>query len=97
VTSRPATPARPAGRVWTALARTLGTEAPVVPAMVPGFTDSRYFRERGIAAFGLAPFALESPDLRGIHGPDERIPLAELDRGVERTRRIVAAYAAGGE
>jgi acetylornithine deacetylase/succinyl-diaminopimelate desuccinylase-like protein len=97
VTSQPAPPSRPAGRVWTALARTLGAEAPVVPAMVPGFTDSRYFRERGIAAFGLSPFALESHDLRGIHGPDERIPLSELDRGVERTRRIVAAYAAGGE
>ena len=32
-------------------------------------------------------------DLRGIHNPDERIPLAELDRGVERLRRVVWAYA----
>jgi acetylornithine deacetylase/succinyl-diaminopimelate desuccinylase-like protein len=95
LTSPPAPPSPAAGRVWTAMERVLAGEAPVVPSMVPGFTDSRYFRERGIAAYGLAPFALEPPDLRGIHGPDERIPVAELDRGVERTRRIVAAYAAG--
>jgi acetylornithine deacetylase/succinyl-diaminopimelate desuccinylase-like protein len=62
--------------------------------MVPGFTDSRFFRERGIAAYGVSPFALEGADSAGIHGADERIPLAAFDRGVERLRRIVAAYAA---
>ena len=95
LTSPPAPPSPAAGRLWTAMERTLAAEAPVIPSMVPGFTDSRFFRERGIPAYGLAPFALEGPDLRGIHGPDERIPVAELDRGVERTRRIVAAYVSG--
>ncbi len=95
LTSPPAAPSPTAGRVWAAMDRVLAAEAPVIPSMVPGFTDSRYFRERGIPAYGLAPFALEPPDLRGIHGPDERIPIVELDRGVERTRRIVASYVAG--
>jgi acetylornithine deacetylase/succinyl-diaminopimelate desuccinylase-like protein len=76
-------------------ARVLGKEAPVVPTFISGFTDSRYFRERGIPAYGLLPFALEVDDLRGIHGADERIPLVELDRGVERLKEIVAAYATG--
>jgi len=67
--------------------------AAIVPAFISGFTDSRYFRARGIPAYGLMPFALDGDDLRTIHGPDERIPIAELDRGVERMRRIVAAAA----
>ena len=72
----------------------LGEEALVVPAFIGGFTDSRYFRARGIPAYGISPFALAGEDLRGIHGTDERIPLAELDRGVERTLRLVRAWAA---
>lgn len=62
--------------------------------MISGFTDSRFFRERRIPAYGVTPFALAGEDLQGIHGPDERIPLDELDRGVERMRRVVARYAA---
>jgi acetylornithine deacetylase/succinyl-diaminopimelate desuccinylase-like protein len=74
------------------MAATLGRQAPVVPAMIPGFTDSRYFREKGIAAYGLSPFVLDGNDQRGIHATDERIPLAELDRGVERTRELLSFY-----
>lgn len=95
LTAPPSAPSPPAGPVWEAMKQALQKEAPLIPAMVPGFTDSRYFRERGIPAYGLAPFALDGADLQGIHGPDERIPLAELDRGVERTRRIVEAYVRG--
>jgi acetylornithine deacetylase/succinyl-diaminopimelate desuccinylase-like protein len=94
VTSPPA-PASPAGgRFYQALQRALGPEAPVVPTFVPGFTDSRYFRQRGIPAYGVSPFALSAEDSLGIHNPNERIPLAAFDRGVERTRRLVALYAA---
>ena len=93
-TSPPAAASPTAGVVWAALSRQLGREAPVVPAMIAGFTDSRFFRERGIPAYGVSPFALAGEDLRGIHAADERIPVAELDRGVERMIRIVAAYAA---
>ncbi len=80
--------------LYRLLERRLGREAPVVPAFVPGFTDSRYLRRRGLPTYGLSPFALEPGDTLGIHGPDERIPLAELDRGVERIRDLVAAFVA---
>jgi len=93
VTSPPAPPSPATGRVWSALAQALGASGPVVPTFVPGFTDSRFFRERGIPAYGITPFALSGEDMRGIHNPDERIPLAELDRGVERMRRAVTLYA----
>ena len=94
VTAPPAPPSPTSGPLYQAIDRALSPEAPVVPTFIPGFTDSRYFRERGIPAYGLMPFALSGDDLRGIHGPDERIPLDELDRGVERMRRIVELYAA---
>lgn len=86
-------PSPAGGRFYQAMARVLAREAPVVPTLMPGFTDSRTFRERGIAAYGVSPFALGAEDAAGIHAKDERIPLAELDRGILRTRRIVAAYA----
>lgn len=94
VTAPPAAPSPASGRMYAAMQKVLGTEALVVPTFIPGFTDSRFFRERRIPAYGLSPFALSGEDTRGIHNPDERIPLAELDRGVERMRRILAAYAA---
>jgi acetylornithine deacetylase/succinyl-diaminopimelate desuccinylase-like protein len=92
LTSRPTPPSPAAGRLYAAMAATLGRQAPVVPAMIPGFTDSRYFREQGIAAYGLSPFVLDGNDQRGIHGTDERIPLRELERGVLRTRELLSFY-----
>lgn len=93
VTSPPAAPSPAAGRLYGALRQALSPDAPVVPTFIPGFTDARFFRERRIPAYGVTTFALSGEDLRGIHGPDERIPLDELDRGVERMRRVVAGYA----
>lgn len=96
VTSPPAPPSPASGRLYGALREVLSADAPVVPTLIPGFTDSRFFRERRIPAYGVTTFALAAEDLRGIHGPDERIPLDELDRGVERMRRVVSSYAGPG-
>jgi acetylornithine deacetylase/succinyl-diaminopimelate desuccinylase-like protein len=96
VTAPPAAPSPASGRFWEALKGALGREGPVVPTFIPGFTDSRFFRERGIPAYGVSPFKLAPEDSRGIHGPDERIPVAELDRGVERMRRMLALYTGSG-
>lgn len=76
------------------LQATLSGEARVLPAFIPGVTDSRYFRERGIAAYGFSPFALDGSVLAAIHGPNERMPEHELSRGIERMRRVVRALLA---
>jgi len=88
----PPTPASPdSGADWELFGRVLADGHPLVPAVIPGITDSRYFRQRGIAAYGVSPFELEALDLRRVHGPDERIPLAAFDAGVKRMKRLVAA------
>jgi len=94
VTSPPVPPSPTDNPIYRAVASVLGETAPAVPAFIPGFTDSRYFRERGIPAYGVSPFFLEPQAFLGIHGPDELIPIGELDRGVERMRRIVRACVA---
>jgi acetylornithine deacetylase/succinyl-diaminopimelate desuccinylase-like protein len=75
------------------LAAVLGKEAIVVPFFSPGFTDSRFFRRRGIPSYGFSPFTLEPQDLLGIHGVNEHIPLEALDRGVSRMRGVVEHWA----
>jgi acetylornithine deacetylase/succinyl-diaminopimelate desuccinylase-like protein len=94
LTAPPAAASPASGRVYDAIRRVLGREGPVAPMLGAGATDSRFFRERRVPAYGLAPFTLAPEDAGGIHGPDEHLPLRELDRGVERMRRLVAAYAA---
>jgi acetylornithine deacetylase/succinyl-diaminopimelate desuccinylase-like protein len=63
--------------------------APVIPLVATGFTDSHFFRDRGIVAYGYAPFVIPQSDLAGIHGNDERIAVAELRAGVRRLYEIL--------
>lgn len=93
LTAPPVEPSPTTHPVYRLLESHLRDEAPVVPALIGGFTDSRFFRQRGIPAYGISPFVLQGEVLRGIHGADESIPLAELDRGVERVRRWVRTWA----
>lgn len=79
--------------LYRTLERVLGTRAPVIPTFLPGTTDSRYFRARGIAAYGFSPFAIDGADLGGIHAPNEYIRVDDFLRGVETTRRLLEAYA----
>lgn len=94
VTSPPSPPSPASGRLYAAIERALRPDGPVTPTFIAGFTDSRYFREKGIPAYGVTPFKLGPEESKGIHGPDERIPLVEFDRGVERMRRMVSFFGA---
>ena len=70
----------------------LSPEAPVLPVFSPGFTDSRFFRERSTPAYGLSPFTHEPQDLRGIHASDEHISLETYLRGVSRMQALVERW-----
>jgi acetylornithine deacetylase/succinyl-diaminopimelate desuccinylase-like protein len=54
----------------------------VFPLLVPGGTDSRYFRAHDVPAYGFSPAVLEPADLDRVHGIDERISIDNLELGV---------------
>ncbi len=58
-----------------------GTGLPMLPYMSPGATDSRFFREKGIPAYGIQiDGSLRAAQL--IHGDDERIGVERLLMGI---------------
>mgnify|MGYP000524512834 CR=1 FL=1 len=57
-------------------------EAVAGPALSPGFTDSIYLREMGVRAYGLMPVVVDEDGLRSMHGDNERVSTANLERGV---------------
>jgi acetylornithine deacetylase/succinyl-diaminopimelate desuccinylase-like protein len=71
--------------VWaamTAATRRTYPDADLVPAMIVGLTDARFFRAKGTVAYGagLLSTALSSADFSArFHGHDERIDLASLE------------------
>lgn len=77
---------------FEAIKTVAGKEAPgvpVVPVIVPWFTDSHWFRELGIISYGFEPFEVDAAHLATMHGKDERLPVAELTNGVRRFYKII--------
>lgn len=71
--------------LYITLQRVLRRHVPgahVGPLQVGGSTDGRWLRSRGLPTYGLAPIVLDETELRGIHGPDERISRANLGLGL---------------
>lgn len=83
--------------VFQALESALGVRGPVTPTFMTGTTDSRYFRQRGIAAYGFSPFALNADEQRGIHAVDESIPADGFLRGIEMLKRVIVACGRGAK
>jgi acetylornithine deacetylase/succinyl-diaminopimelate desuccinylase-like protein len=59
-----------------------------------GTTDSRFFRARGIVAYGIAPFKVNYYDADSVHGIDERIRAKFFAQGARLMRRIVRDFCA---
>lgn len=81
-------------RAITAVAQARQPGALVTTLMLPGFTDSHYFRRLGIASYGLSPFPLLERESRGVHGNDERVSLDALRFGVRFYYDVVSRIAA---
>jgi acetylornithine deacetylase/succinyl-diaminopimelate desuccinylase-like protein len=64
---------------------------PVIPVMGTGATDSRYFRQLNIAAYGVSGiFADPTVDARA-HGRDERMRVQSFFEGQEFLYRLTKA------
>jgi len=81
-------------RAITAVAHARHPNALVTTLMLPGFTDSHYFRRMGIASYGLGPFPLTQGESRGVHGNDERVRVDALRFGVRFYYDLVTRVAA---
>lgn len=76
-------------RVLEAVSRQHFPAAPVVPAVLSGFTDSHFLRDLGIAAYGYAPIVVPKEDAAGVHGNNERVSVENIRRGVTMMLDIV--------
>ena len=91
-----ASPESPAsGELYDTIAAAMRASAPgssVSPILTAGASDSRYFRVRGIPAYGILPFKINYYDADSIHGVDERIRARFFEDGVMVMRRIVRDF-----
>lgn len=89
---RPATRSAPGGPLFDAISAALSAEYPscaIAPIVTPtGTTDSAFFRQMGADACGLLSIVAPLEQLETMHGDDERITHAQIERG---TRVVVSA------
>ena len=96
--SGPPAPASPIdSELFASISRVLTKADPtsrVGPMVTAGTTDSRYFRRRGIVAYGFSPFKVNYYDGATVHGADERIRVRFFLEGVSITRQVVSDFCA---
>ena len=66
-------------------------DALVAPYLMPGATDARFFRARGVTAYGLMPVGLSPEEMVTIHGVDERLAVERLGQGTRVMLRLVCS------
>jgi acetylornithine deacetylase/succinyl-diaminopimelate desuccinylase-like protein len=71
-------------------------EAVVVPYMIPGFTDAKYFTQTGARWYGFSPVKIDRDSgirfAEMFHGHNERVPLAGLHWGTELLHDVVRGF-----
>ncbi|MEJ5913613.1 M20/M25/M40 family metallo-hydrolase [Pseudokineococcus sp. 1T1Z-3] len=65
----------------TEAVRTSHPDAVTVPYLMMAASDARYFHRAFPAVYRFAPLAMSAAQRAGIHGLDERVEVAELERG----------------
>lgn len=64
-------------------------DALVVASLLYGASDSRFFRDRGMACYGICPMLIGTRDLDRVHGVDERISTENMIQGTRAFIDIV--------
>jgi acetylornithine deacetylase/succinyl-diaminopimelate desuccinylase-like protein len=68
-------------------------DCPVVPYLLPGATDSRFLREKGIVSYDFCPFRLSEKEMMRIHGNNERIAVKNLSFGMKAMVEMIKEIA----
>lgn len=66
---------------------------PVVPLLLPGATDSRFLREKGMTTYDFCPFRMPEKEIFRVHGNDERIALENLGFGMRMLVEVLKEVA----
>jgi len=82
-------------RVIESLTAEYYPDASVVPSVVAGFTDSHFFRDMDILAYGYHPVVLPIEELSRIHGNDERLSLENIKAGTRMVFNVVSEMVYG--
>ncbi|MGE0441672.1 MAG: M20/M25/M40 family metallo-hydrolase [Gemmatimonadales bacterium] len=75
------------------ITRDLWGNIPIIPTMSTGATDSRFFRTKGIPAFGVSGLFLDPTVDARAHGRDERMRIQSFYEGQEFLYRLTRALA----
>lgn len=81
--------------LYRALQRVMKRAEPtsaVGPSVSAGTSDSRFFRARGMVAYGISPFKVNYYDANTVHGVDERIRARFFLEGVRLMRDMVREF-----
>lgn len=95
IQEHPATASPVDNRLWGALHDSIADAYPrakIIPSLVTGGTDARFFRDRGAVAFGaglLSPAVDTAEFFRRFHGHDERIDIESLRLTVELWLNVI--------
>ncbi len=74
------------------LMRQADPEGTPFPYLLSGVTDARHFARSGIIMYGLVPFDLPAGLLDTIHGADERVPVAALEKATQIYEHIALEF-----
>jgi acetylornithine deacetylase/succinyl-diaminopimelate desuccinylase-like protein len=94
----PANASVTSGPLWDAIdaaANELAGPATLVPMLTPVLTDGRFFRQRGVTAYGVGLFDGEmdfASSLAMFHGNNERVSVASIDLTERMLTATLAQY-----
>lgn len=86
IRSSPTTPTSEQGHFYNAMEASIYAvfeDALVVPFMFVAVNDNRFFRRKGIPAYGLLPAIMSEELMESIHYFDERMPVDGLEKGID--------------
>jgi acetylornithine deacetylase/succinyl-diaminopimelate desuccinylase-like protein len=81
-------------QIITEMAKREDGAVPVVFPLGRGFTDCRFFRQKGISCFGFMPLRNSASEGGMVHGVDERISIESLRAGIRGLYELVYKLAA---
>lgn len=82
-------------RLIAAVARAAGGGAPVAPTLVLGATDSRHYAGVAENVYRFSPALLSDEEIAGVHGVNEKISVANVERMIRAYIHLISAGAGG--